>query len=209
MDGNILEVVIFLCSSCFSSSPMGSAYSMHVSQHEYVECMLSACQSACTVHAWYGVRPSLIHLNVHLNEWLYAHSDLNRTCISQCKNIFLQDAGLQLFAHFLSLFLLMCMSDSVYASVQMHVWPMQCIAMRCPCVYYACKVSTMYVCVHVSVCKCVCTHAHAYTTYRYVYVCKQSCEHTSTTCKCIWAAILISKPVFSLPALQVSWQQAL
>ena len=27
-------------------------------------CMLSACQSACTVHAWYGVRPSLIHLNV-------------------------------------------------------------------------------------------------------------------------------------------------
>ena len=64
------------------------------------QCMLSACQSACTVHAWYGVRPSLIHLNLHLSEWLYARNDLSRTCIAQCKNMCLQYAGLQRYAPF-------------------------------------------------------------------------------------------------------------
>ena len=42
-----------------------------------------------------------------------------------------------------------------------------------------------------------------------MYVCKQSCKHTGTTCKCIWAAMLVSKASstfhcqVSLPALQV------
>ena len=107
-------------------------------------------------------------------------------------------------------FLLMCISDSVYASVQMHVWPRQCIAMHCPCVYYACKVSADQT--HTQADQ---THTQADQTHtqadtqtgeacNYVYVCKQSCKHTRTTCKCIWAAILISKGFFkvSLPSQQ-------
>jgi hypothetical protein len=52
------------------------------------------------------------------------------------------------------------------------------------------------------------THTQADTqtgeACNYVYVCKQACKHTGTTCKCIWAAILISKGFFkvSLPNQQ-------
>ena len=81
------------------------------------QCMLSACQSACTVHAWYGVRPSLIHLNLHLSEWLYARNDLSRTCIAQCKNICVQDAGLQLFAPFC-----LCFCSCVFLTLCMHLY---------------------------------------------------------------------------------------
>ena len=81
------------------------------------QCMLSACQSACTVHAWYGVRPSLIHVS----EWLYAHNYLSRTWIAQCKNICLQDAGLQLFAPFC-----LCFCPCVFLTLCMHLYKCMC-----------------------------------------------------------------------------------
>ena len=60
-----------------------------------------------------------------------AHSDLSRTCIAQCKNICLQDAGLQLFAPFC-----LCFCSCVFLTLCMHLYKcmygpgnaLQCIA---------------------------------------------------------------------------------
>ena len=90
--------------------------------------MHSACMVWC-LH-WHWHLGSLIHLNVHLSEWLYARNDLSRTCIAQCKNMCLQDAGLQLHAP-----MCLCFCSCVLRTQCLHL---------CKCMYGTCNGIAMH-----------------------------------------------------------------
>ena len=87
-------------------------------------------------------------------------------------------------------------------------------------------VSSEHSCVNLTCTQQGCQHAemqtfmHVHTielsACNCVYVCKHPCKHTNTTCKCIWAAILISKAsskfhcqLSKCQPITNPWQQAL